>query len=104
MKHSAYQVNILAEKILEEDIIAMLDEEGAKGYTVLEAGGNSALHLHPAQHASLMDALHIMKIEVIVREPAKAEHIAERLMDEFFSDQPGIVTLSEVWVYRTQKF
>lgn len=104
MKHSAYQINILAEKIIEEDIIAMLNEEGAKGYTVLEAGGNSELHSHPAQHASLIDALHIMKIEVIVLDLAKAEHIAERLMDEFFDSQPGIVSLSGVWVYRTQKF
>ena len=33
-----------------------------------------------------------MKIEVIVHDSTKADRIAERLMDEFFTDQLGIVT------------
>lgn len=104
MKHQAFQVNVIAEKILEDDIIALLNEEGAKGYTVFEAGGNSALHLHPAQHASIIDALHIMKIEVIIRDQQKAEHIATRITQEFFDTQPGIVSISEVSIFRPQKF
>lgn len=104
MKHQAYQINIIAEKILEEDIISLLEEAGAKGYSIFEAGGNSSLHLHPAQHASLIDALHLMKIEVIVKDQSKAEEIAERITLEFFDTQPGIVSLSDVWIFRPQKF
>lgn len=104
MKYQAFQINIIAEKVLEEDIIAMLNEAGAKGYSIFEAGGNSSLHLHPAQHASIIDALHLMKIEVIVRDQQKAEAIAERITEEFFDTQPGIISVSEVWIFRPQKF
>ena len=104
MKYQAYQINIIAEKVLEEDLIALLEEAGAKGYSIFEAGGNSSLHLHPAQHASIIDALHLMKIEVIVKDQQKAEQIAEQITQEFFDTQPGIVSLSEVWIVRPQKF
>ena len=104
MKYRALQLNILAEKVFERPIIALLQDEGAKGYTIYEGGGNGAFHLHPSDHSSVTDAFHIMKIEVIMADEEAANRIAERLMTEFFEDQPGIVSLTEAWVYRKQKF
>ena len=45
-----------------------------------------------------------MKIEVIVHDVTVADRIAERLMDEFFTDQPGIVSMTDVQIFRPQKF
>jgi PII-like signaling protein len=102
--YAAVQLSIVSEKVFESAIERVLTEEGAKGYTVFEGGGNSAFHLHPNAKTSLMDALHLIKIEVIVLDHDKAEKMANRLMEEFFDHQPGIVSLSEVKVFRAQKF
>ena len=104
MKHPAVQLSIIAEKVFESSITELLMEEGAKGYTVYEGGGNGSFHLHPLHHSSIIDALHIMKIEVIVHDASIADRIAERLMDEYFTDQPGIVSMTDVHIFWPQKF
>jgi PII-like signaling protein len=104
MKHNAKLISIMTEKVFEEDILEVLEQEGAKGYTIFEGGGNGSFHLHPAQHLSLVDEFRIVKIEVIVLDIDIADRIATRLMEEYFTDQPGIVSLSDVQIFRTQKF
>lgn len=104
MRHRATQLSIIAEKIFESEIIGLLIEEGAKGYTIYEGGGNSSFHLHPSSHTAMIDALHLIKIEVIILDATAADRMAERLMEEFFVDQPGIVSLHEVMILRPQKF
>ena len=83
---------------------ARAEEEGAKGYTLFEGGGNGSFHIHQALHPSLVDEFRIIKLEVIVLESDIAERISTRLVNEYFVEQPGIVTLSEVEVFRAQKF
>ena len=104
MKHKATCISIMTEKVFEDDILEVLEQEGAKGYTIFEGGGNGSFHLHQSQHLSLVDEFRIVKVEVIVLEPEMADRIATRLMEEYFTDQPGIVSLSEVQVFRAQKF
>ncbi len=104
MKHKATLISILTEKVFEDGILEVLTEEGAKGWSIFEGGGNGSLHLHQSQHPSVVDEFRIVKIEVIVLKEEMAEQIASRLMNDYFVDQPGIVSLSEVQIYRTQKF
>lgn len=104
MKHKATQISVVTEKVFEEQILELLEQEGAKGYTIFEGGGNGSFHLHQNQHLSLVDEFKIVKIEIIVLEPEQADRIAYRLMEECFTEQPGIVSLSEVQVFRAQKF
>lgn len=104
MKHKATLISIMTEKVFEEDILEVLEQEGAKGYTIFEGGGNGSFHLHPAQHLSMVDEFRIVKIEVIVLKEEVADVIASRIMEECFTDQPGIVSLSEVQIFRSQKF
>lgn len=104
MRHKATSISIMTEKVFEEDILEVLEQEGAKGYTVFEGGGNGSFHLHQSQHLSLVDEFRIVKVEVIVLQPEMADRIATRLMEEYFTDQPGIVSLTEVEVFRAQKF
>lgn len=104
MRHNATLISIMTEKVFEEDILEVLEQEGAKGYTIFEGGGNGSFHLHPSQHLSMVDEFRIVKIEVIVLSTDMADRIAQRLMDEYFNDQPGIVSLSQVQIFRAQKF
>ena len=104
MKHDATLISIMTEKVFEEDILEVLKQEGAKGYTIFEGGGNGSFHLHQSQHLSLVDEFRIVKIEVIVLNPEVADRIATRLTEEYFTDHPGIVSLSKVEVFRAQKF
>lgn len=103
-KHAATKLAITTERIFEQQVIDLIKAEGAKGWTIFEGGGNSPLHLHPSAQPALVDAFHIIKIEVILLDSDNAEHIATRLMDELFTDLPGIVTLTDVSVLRPQKF
>jgi L-alanine-DL-glutamate epimerase-like enolase superfamily enzyme len=103
-KYPAMQLSIVAEKAFESAILEVLTEEGAKGYTIFEGGGNGPFHMHPSEATPMHDALHLLKIEVIVHDPATAERMAERLMEEFFDEMPGLVALSEVQIFRPQKF
>ena len=104
MKHKATLLSIMTEKVFEENSLEVLEQEGAKGYTIFEGGGNGSFHLHPAQHASMVDEFRIVKIEVIVLSTDTANKIAKRLMEECFNEQPGIVSLSDVKIFRAQKF
>lgn len=104
MKHKATLISIMTEKVFEDQILEVLEQEGAKGYTIFEGGGNGSFHLHPAQHLSMVDEFRIVKIEVIVLKEEVADAIAARIMEECFTDQPGIVSLSEVQIFRSQKF
>tara|TARA_R110002072_G_scaffold210441_1_gene368070 strand:- start:423 stop:737 length:315 start_codon:yes stop_codon:yes gene_type:complete len=104
MRHKATSISIMTEKVFENDILEVLEQEGAKGYTIFEGGGNGSFHLHQSQHLSLVDEFRIVKVEVIVLRPEMADRIATRLMEECFAIKPGIVTLSEVEVFRAQKF
>lgn len=104
MRHKATQIAIMTEKVFEDDILEVLEEEGAKGYTIFEGGGNGSFHLHQGQHPSMVDEFRIVKIEVIVLDVKVADRIANRLMTDYFVDQPGIVSLSEVEIFRPPKF
>lgn len=104
MKHKATLISVMTEKVFEDGILEVLDQEGAKGYTIFEGGGNGSFHLHQSQHLSMVDEFRIVKVEVIVLDSEVAERIAARLVDDCFDEQPGIVSLSEVEVFRRQKF
>jgi PII-like signaling protein len=104
MKHKATLISIMTEKVFESDILEVLEQEGAKGYTIFEGGGNGSFHLHQSQHLSLVDEFRIVKVEVIVLQAEMADRIATRLMNEYFNEQPGIVSLTDVSIFRTQKF
>lgn len=104
MRHKATLISVWTEKLFEEEIIEILEDEGAKGYSIFEGGGNGPFHLHKSNYSSVVDEFRIIKIEVIVLKPETADQIASRLMNDYFDQQPGIVSLSEVEIFRAQKF
>lgn len=104
MKHKATLISVMTEKVFEKFIIEVLEEEGAKGYTIFDGLGGGSFHSSHHQQGSIVNELKIFKLEAIVLDASIAERIAERLMEEHFVDQPGFVALSDVEVFRAQKF
>lgn len=104
MKHNAKLISIMTEKVFENAVIEILEQEGAKSYTIFEGGGSGSFHMHQSQHLSMVDEFRIVKLEIIVLKTEMAERIAIRLANDFFNDKPGVVSLSDVEIFRTQKF
>ena len=103
-KHTACIVSIIAEKVIDRPLLKLLDDEGAKGYTIYEGGGNGSFHSLPSQHPALSEAMHIIKIEAIISEKDIAERIATRVVQEFFTDRPGVVYIKQAEIFRPEKF
>jgi nitrogen regulatory protein PII len=105
MLHPAIKVSIVTEKFIQDRVCRVAEECGAKGYTLVPAGGKGLHHFHATEStASVIDDFANIKIEAIVRDRATGERIAARLMDEFFQDYPGIVYLENVEVWREGRF
>lgn len=104
MKHAAKLVSIVTEKVFEVEVIRLIEKAGVKGYTIFEGGGSGSFHHHHDNISPVIDGFKIVKIEAIVADVALAERIATRLVDEFFCEKPGVVSLCDVEVFRSQKF
>lgn len=104
MTHQATKVSIIAERIIQRDITRIVEEEGAKGYTVYEGDGKGQTsHIHSDRHSVLRDFT-IVKVETITGNREIADKIADRIADELFDRYPGIVYLEAVEVLRAAKF
>lgn len=102
--HMVTRVSITAEKLLKDKIIAILEEEGATGYSFFDGGGKGAHGEHPAHRPSIVDEFSLVKIEVIIASRKDAETIAERIANDYFKTYSGIVYLDEVEILRPEKF
>lgn len=105
MFHNAIKVVVVAEKFVEEDIRNIIESSGAKGYTILSAGGKGLHGFHATEsQASVVGDFSNIKVEAIVLDRDKAERIASLLMEEVFGEYPGIVYLEDVKVWREERF
>lgn len=105
MFHQALKVIVVTERLVERDVCRVIEECGGKGYTLVSAGGKGLHHYHATEsRASVIDDFANIKIEVIVRERATAEQIAERVVQEIFGTYPGIIYLENVEVWRQERF
>jgi len=101
----ATEITIVAERLIEDGIIRIIEAAGATGYTVLEGSGKGRHGLHTRERPSVPSgAFDIVKIEVIVASREKAERIAQEVLDTYFTDYAGIVYLEDVEVFRPTKF
>lgn len=102
--HSATRLVVITEKLNEPAILALIDAQGASGYSVFNGGGKSGHGDHPVHRASVADGFAIVKIEAIVGERAVAETLAEQITEQVFTHQSGIVYLDRVEILRKEKF
>jgi len=103
--YKAKKIVIIAEKMLSSKICEMIDKSGARGYTVVPAGGKGAHHRHyTSERASVVDDFSTVRIEVIVSDKAVAEKICSKVVEECFDNYSGIVYLEDVEILRPGKF
>ena len=101
----AKKIVIIAEKMLSDKICAIIEESGARGYTVVPAGGKGSHGRHyTSERASVVDDFSTVRIEVIVRDQQVAEKIGNEVVEKCFGSYSGIVYLEDVEILRPAKF
>lgn len=104
MVHPATKVTIIAERLLEDAIIELINESGATGYTTVPGRGKGQHGLHGGHKRRLVDAFQIVKIEFVMKDRDAAIEVAEKVSDELFANQSGIVYVSTVEILRPSRF
>lgn len=100
----ATKISIVAERFLLPQIEQVLAAEKVSGYSIFAGGGKGSHGVHPVDSASIVREFSIVKLEAIVIDRAAAERIAQRLANESFRNQSGIVWLEAAEVVRAEKF
>lgn len=105
MFHKATKIVLVVEQLMRDKVCAVVEAEGAKGYTVIDCSGKGAHGMHPGgARPSVIQGFSLSRIEVIVKDRAAAERIAETVADKYLKQQSGIVYIDDVEVLRPNKF
>ena len=104
MFHPATKVHFFTERLLQDQIIEILDAHNAPGYTITEGSGKGEHFNRSSDRASVVSAFAIVRIEVIIADRDQAEQIAKEVADKFFKQYAGIVYLTPAEVLRVDKF
>ncbi|MCR9130489.1 MAG: hypothetical protein NXI12_13295 [Alphaproteobacteria bacterium] len=105
MFHKATKIVLVVEQLMRDKVCAVVEEEGAKGYTVIDCSGKGAHGMHPGgSRPSVIQGFSLSRIEVIVKDRAAAERIAEAVAEKYLKKQSGIVYIDDVEVLRPEKF
>ena len=103
MTYPASKVVIITEKVIEEQVVALIEAEGASGYTLMETGGKGSRNKRSSGRAAVGERTNI-RIEVIMANQAKALELAELVAQNFFNNYSGITYLMPVDIIRLEKF
>ena len=92
------KVTVIAERVLRDDVLALLKRHHASGWTLTEVTGEGSRGMR----ASEWEGSNV-KIHSLVS-PAKAEAIMEDIAAQFFADWSLVVYASDVEVLRGEKY
>ncbi|TVQ34791.1 MAG: hypothetical protein EA356_09370 [Geminicoccaceae bacterium] len=104
MTQPATKLTIVVERLLEPVVERLLEAAQIKGYSVFPGGGRGSHGTHHAYSAQVVREFAIVKYEIVVADRAKAERVADTLISQHLTHQPGIVWLETVDVLRAWKF
>ena len=104
MTQQASKLVIVTEKVLLKKIAKIIDEAGATGYTVVDAGGKGSRNLRSSGQPSVSDTQSNIKFEVLTRNRDIALKISDEVAAEFFDDYSGIAYLCDAEVLHAHKF
>ncbi|MEM9470229.1 MAG: P-II family nitrogen regulator [Pseudomonadota bacterium] len=105
MSHKAKKVVIITERFIRDDVIKIIEECGATGYTITNAAGKGARGVRRGtDRATVVEGTTNIKFEIITFDDDMAEMIAERVADEYFNNYSGITYLENVYILRPEKF
>lgn len=105
MFYPACKLIVIAEHFLCERICKLAEAEGAKGQTWMAVGGKGLHHVHPApDHATVAEGIDNIRVEILCKKRETAEAVATRILEECFSDYPGILWLESIEILRPDRF
>ena len=105
MIQQASKLVIVTEKSLLKQIAKIIDEAGATGYTVVEAGGKGSRNVRSSGRPSISDTYPNIKFEVLTPNRDMAVKISDAVAAKFFDDYSGIAYLCNVMeVLHAHKF
>lgn len=104
MEHKAKKLVIITEKLIADKIAALIEECGATGYTVVDAGGKGSRGVRTVDRGVAQDAYANVKFEVITKDTELADDIANKIADKYFNNYSGIMYEEDVEILRPQKF
>lgn len=101
--YTAKKIIIITEKIILDKVTEIIDNAGATGYTVTNAGGKGSRGIRSNERNSMTDTYANVKIEVITSE-ALANDIAGKVAKKYFENYSGITYMEDVEILRPAKF
>lgn len=104
MTHKAKKVVIITEKLILDQVLKLVEDAGATGYTVTSAGGKGSRNVRSEDRTRVVDAFSNVKIETILGDAAAAERIATEVADTYFVNYSGVTYLQDVEILRPHKF
>jgi nitrogen regulatory protein PII len=104
MAKPANKLVIVTEKVLLKKIATIIDEAGATGYTVMEAGGKGSRNVRSSGQPSVSDTFANVKIEVLTETRDMAVKISDKVALQFFDNYSGIAYICEAEVLSAHKF
>jgi nitrogen regulatory protein PII len=90
MAKHANKLIIITEKILLKKIAKIIEDCGAKGYTVMEAGGKGSRNVRSSGHPHVSETDSNIKFEILTESREMAEDIADTVAVKYFNDYAGI--------------
>ncbi|HBC42372.1 MAG TPA: hypothetical protein DCZ88_10870 [Pseudanabaena sp.] len=90
MAKLANKLVIVTEKILLKKIAHIIEENGAKGYTVMQTGGKGSRNVRSSGQPNVSDIQSNIKFEILTENREMAENIADQVALSFFNDYAGI--------------
>ncbi|MGD1902673.1 MAG: P-II family nitrogen regulator [Geitlerinemataceae cyanobacterium] len=96
MTQQASKLVIVTEKLLLKKIAKIIDEAGAPGYTVVDAGGKGSRNVRSTGNPTVSDTYSNIKFEVLTPNREMAVKISDEVATQFFEDYSGISYLCDV--------
>ncbi len=104
MTKQASKLVIVTEKLLLKKIAKIIDEVGASGYTVVDAGGKGSRNLRSSGKPTVSDTYSNIKFEVLTPNRDMALKISDEVAAKFFDDYSGIAYLCDAEVIHAHRF
>jgi len=96
MTQRASKLVIVTEKVLLKKVGKIIDEAGATGYTVVDAGGKGSRNVRSSGQPSVSDNFSNVKFEILTPNRDMAVKISDEVAAQFFDDYSGIAYICDV--------
>ena len=104
MTQQATKLVIVTEKLLLKKIVKIIDQAGATGYTVVDAGGKGSRNERTSGQPTVSDTYSNIKIEVLTSNRDIALKISDEVAAQFFDDYSGIAYICNAEVLHAHTF